>query len=102
MRQERTALCQLCFPDQTCQRVKRGGQRFLRHTAVQCSMEMRMELALLTRRRAGSDNAKLPRRKIELRSRQDLSVAISDHPAIERRMELANVLAKQLIRLAIY
>ena len=57
-----------------------------------------MELSPLTRGSARRDNAKLTSLEIETWSRQDLSVAIGDHPRIEGGVKIRDISAKQLVR----
>ena len=56
-----------------------------------------MELTLLLRRRTGGNDAELTTPKPEARARKHFSVAVGDHPCIERGMKIAHVIAEQVV-----
>src|SRR5687767_429570 len=56
-----------------------------------------MELPILSRRRAGGDDAELAPREVELRAGKDLAVSFDDHPGVERGVQRANVLAEPFV-----
>src|ERR1041384_2929574 len=58
---------------------------------------MRVELTILPRRRAGRDDAELSPTQVEHRTRQYLAVALDDHPRVERRVELPDVMPQPFI-----
>src|SRR5688572_9147969 len=83
-------------------RTEGVGDRGLRGAGVQCTMQVGVQLPVLSRCRTGGNDAELPARQIEAGTRQDLSVPFDDHPGIERRMQRADVLAQPLIKRAVH
>ena len=61
-----------------------------------------MQLSLLFRRDAGSDDAELASRQVQAGSRQNLSVALEDHPFVQLGMQSANIHAQPLVHLAVH
>src|SRR4051812_40580392 len=62
---------------------------------------MRVKLALLPRCRAGRDDAQLAGTQIYIGPREDLAVAIDDHPFVEGRVQLADIPAQLFVHLAV-
>ena len=60
-------------------------------------MKVRMKLSLLAGGSARRDNAELASLEIETWARQNLSVAIGDHPRVEGRVKIGDIATKQLI-----
>ena len=63
---------------------------------------MRVQLPILSSNGAGCDNAELPARQIERRTREHLAIAFLDHPLVEGGMQLRNVDAQALIKAPVH
>src|SRR5436305_13887046 len=62
---------------------------------------MRVKLPLLPGCRAGCDDAQLAGTQIYIGAREDPAVAIDDHPFVEGRVQLADILAQLVVHLAV-
>ena len=102
MSQQAAIAGQIFFVDKIVEGSERRRDFVCRCAAVQRSMQMRMKLTLLATRSAGGNYTKLPRLEIELRPRKHFPVSVRDHPAVESRMKLANVLPEELVRFSVH
>src|SRR4029079_9840647 len=71
-------------------------------TDVERAPEVGGQLAGLTHRRARRHNAQLAARQVEPGSRENLSITVDHHPAVERGMEVAHVEAQLLVHAVVH
>src|SRR5262252_4130629 len=60
-------------------------------------MQMRVQLAILLSHRARAHDAELATLQIQRLAREHLAVALHDHPRVEHRMKLADVVTEALV-----
>src|SRR4051812_340245 len=63
---------------------------------------MRLELAILSRGGTGRDDAQLAPGQIQARPAEHLAVTFGDHPAVERWMQLSNVVAQLVVHRSVH
>jgi hypothetical protein len=83
------------------EQVVDGGERLAdlgrRGAGVQRAVEVRVELALLPRRRAHGDDAQLAHGERQRRAAEHLAVPLDDHPRVERGVEGGDVAAQAVV-----
>src|SRR5687767_9481309 len=79
-------------------RANFGGRR----SGVQRTVQMRVQLPVLSRQGACAHDAQLPSLQIERGSREHLAVAVYDHPCVERRVELPDVVSEPFIERTVH
>src|SRR5688572_27000570 len=61
-----------------------------------------MQLTILPRHGASRDDAKLATAQVERGTRQHLAVSVHDHPGIQRRMQMADVVAQPFVERTVH
>src|SRR4051812_15843683 len=87
--------------NEIAERVENRCHLASRCPRIQRAVKMRVQLPLLSRHRARGDDAEISGSEIDARPRQNLAVAINDHPFVERGVQIADVLAKFFIVISI-